>query len=225
MLIFLFTFFISFVGSIHPGPLNISVIQATLQKGFAAALLMTFGGVIPEIIYGYLAVEGVIIFEKYPFIFILMQWVVVPILLGLGIQQIITSRHDKKEIIFSKSTQTDLTLGATSTRKISKGEITREVSIRGFFLSLFNPQLLPYWIVILVSYQNYSFLKISDLSDKILFIMGTSTGAFALNYVYAYIAYKQRERVFKYINQNRFELIIGWTFVLMGLLHGMKLMY
>ena len=55
--------------------------------------------------------------------------------------------------------------------------------------------------------------------------MGTSTGAFALNYVYAYIAYKQRERVFKYINQNRFELIIGWTFVLMGLLHGMKLMY
>ncbi len=180
---------------------------------------MALGGVISEIIYGYLAVEGVMIFEKYPVIFNLMQWVVMPILLGLGIQQIIVSRQPKREIISSKTTR------EASTRKVSKAVFTREVSIRGFFLSLFNPQLLPYWMVILVNYQNYSFLKISDLSDKILFVLGTSTGAFALNYVYAYIAYKQRERIFKYINQNRFEQIIGWTFVLMGLLQGVKLMY
>ena len=224
MLIFLITFFISFIGSIHPGPLNLSVIQTTLQKGFVAALLMALGGVIPEIIYGYLAVEGVIIFEKYPVIFNLMQWMVMPILLGLGIQQIIVSRQPKKEIISSKTTLEVSTLGA-STRKVYKAVFTREVSIRGFFLSLFNPQLLPYWMVILVNYQNYSFLKISNLSDKILFVLGTSTGAFALNYVYAHIAYQQRERVFKYINQNRFEQIIGWTFVLMGLLQGVKLMY
>ena len=219
MLIFLITFFISFIGSIHPGPLNLSVIQTTLQKGFVAALLMALGGVIPEIIYGYLAVEGVMIFEKYPAVFNLMQWVVMPILLGLGIQQIIVSRQPKKEISSSKTTRKD------STRGVYKAVFTREVSIRGFFLSLFNPQLLPYWMVILVNYQNYSFLKISDLSDKILFVLGTSTGAFALNYVYAHIAYQQRERVFKYINQNRFEQIIGWTFVLMGLLQGVKLMY
>ena len=219
MLIFLITFLISFIGSIHPGPLNISVIQATLQKGLAAALLMAFGGVIPEIIYGYLAVEGVIFFEKYPVIFNLMQWVVMPILLGLGIQQIIASRQPKKEIISSKTTH-EASIKVTSTRTS-----TRQVFIRGFFISFFNPQLLPYWIVILVSYQNYSFLKISNLSDRILFVLGTSTGAFALNYLYAYIAYKQRERIFKYINQNRFEQIIGWTFVLMGLLQGMKLMY
>lgn len=224
MLIFLITFFISFIGSIHPGPLNLSVIQTTLQKGLVAALLMALGGVIPEIIYGYLAVEGVIIFEKYPVVFNLIQWVVMPILLGLGIQQIIVSRQPKKQINSSKTTRGNSTRGA-SIRKVSKTVFTREVPIRGFFLSLFNPQLLPYWMVILVNYQNYSFLKINDLSDKILFVLGTSTGAFALNYVYAYIAYKQRERVFKYINQNRFEQIIGWTFVLMGLLQGVKLMY
>ena len=32
MLIFLITFIISFIGSIHPGPVNLSVIQTTLQK-------------------------------------------------------------------------------------------------------------------------------------------------------------------------------------------------
>jgi threonine/homoserine/homoserine lactone efflux protein len=203
MLIFLITFFISFVGSIHPGPLNLSVIQTTLQKGFYPALLIAFGGVIPEIIYGYLAVEGVLIFEKYPVVFNVMQWAVVPILLGLGIQQIIASRKTKQEINYSKTTDSS--------------------SIKGFLLSLFNPQLLPYWIIILINYQNYNFLKISELSDKLFFVLGTSTGAFALNYVYAYIAHKQKERIFKYLNQSRFEQIIGWTFVLMGLLQTIKL--
>ena len=203
MLIFLITFFISFVGSIHPGPLNLSVIQTTLQKGFYPALLLALGGVIPEIIYGYLAVEGVMIFEKYPLVFSVMNWAVVPILLILGIQQIIYSRKPKQLIKSSK---------------IDNGSI-----LKGFSLSLFNPQLLPYWIVILINYQNYNYLKISELSDKLFFVLGTSTGAFALNYLYAYIAHKQKERIFKYLNQNRFEQIIGWTFVVMGILQAIKL--
>ncbi len=206
MLIFLITFFISFVGSIHPGPLNLSVIQTTLQKSLSSALLMALGGVIPEIIYGYLAVEGVMVFEKYPIVFQIMQWAVVPILLFLGIQQIIASKKPKKEI---NSSDLVLPNGA----------------IKGFFLSLFNPQLLPYWIVILINYQNYEFLRIRDLSDKVFFVLGTSTGAFALNYVYAYIAHTQREKIFKYLNQNRFEQIIGWTFVGMGLLQIVKLVF
>ena len=209
MLIFLITFFISFVGSIHPGPLNLSVIQTTLQKGFSSALLLAFGGIIPEIIYGYLAVEGVMIFEKYPIIFNMMQWVVIPILLGLGIQQIINSWKPKQILKPSKLEQKASTQGVT----------------KGFLLSLFNPQLLPYWIVILINYQNYSFLKISESSDKVFFVLGTSMGAFALNYVYAYIAYRQRERIFKYLKEGHFEQIIGWTFVLMALLQTIKLAF
>ena len=205
MLIFLLTFFISFVGSIHPGPLNLSVIQMTLKKGLGIGLLVALGGVIPEIIYGYLAVEGIMIFEKYPTVFSIMQWAVVPILLVLGFVQINTSKTNKTEI---KNTDSN------NINSIGKG----------FLLSLFNPQLLPYWIVILVNYQNYELLKIYTLTDKLFFVLGTSTGAFALNYVYAYITYKQREKIFKYLNQNRFEQIIGWTFILMGLTQGIKLL-
>ena len=207
MLIFLITFFISFVGSIHPGPLNLSVIQTTLQKGFYPALLLAFGGVMPEIIYGYLAVEGVMIFEKYPVIFNTMQWAVIPILWFLGIQQIIASRKPKKNLNTSTLTQ------QTSSREISKG----------LLLSITNPQLLPYWIIILINYQNYNFLKIRELSDKIFFVLGTSVGAFALNYVYAYIAYKQKEKIFKFLKEGYFEQIIGWTFIIMGLFQLIKL--
>jgi threonine/homoserine/homoserine lactone efflux protein len=206
MLIFLLTFFISFVGSIHPGPLNLSVIQMTLKKGLGIGLLVALGGIIPEIIYGYLAVEGVMVFEQYPTVFTIMQWAVVPILLVLGYLQINSSKTNKTEI---KSTESN------HINSVSKG----------FFLSLFNPQLLPYWIVILVNYQNYELLKINTLTDKLFFVLGTSTGAFALNYVYAYIAYKQREKIFKYLNQNRFEQIIGWTFIAMGILQGIKLLF
>ena len=63
----------------------------------------------------------------------------------------------------------------------------------------------------------------SNRKPSVFFVLGTSSGAFALNYVYAYIAQKQKERIFKYLNQNRFNQIIGWTFVLMGLLQGLKL--
>lgn len=206
MLIFLLTFFISFVGSIHPGPLNLSVIQVTLKKGLGIGLLVALGGVIPEIIYGYLAVEGVMIFEQYPTVFTIMQWAVVPILLVLGYLQVNSSKTNKTKIKNTESNHIN-----------SVG--------KGFFLSLFNPQLLPYWIVILVNYQNYELLKINTLTDKLFFVLGTSTGAFALNYIYAYIAYKQREKIFKYLNQNRFEQIIGWTFIVMGLLQAIKLLF
>jgi threonine/homoserine/homoserine lactone efflux protein len=209
MLIFLLTFFISFVGSIHPGPLNLSVIQTTLQKGIYQALLLTFGGIIPEIIYGYLAVEGIMIFEKYPVIFNVMQWAVVPILLFLGIQQIIASQKPKP---------------ITKIRVDASSNAVQGI-LRGFTLSITNPQLLPYWIVILINYQNYKFLKINELSDKLLFVLGASLGAFALNYVYAYVARKQRERIFKYINESHFEQLIGYTFVLIGLLQGIKILF
>lgn len=207
MLIFLITFIISFLGSIHPGPLNLSVIQITLRKNLSLGLLMALGGIIPEIIYGYLAVEGVMIFEKYPLIFQLMKWAVVPILLTMGYLEL--TRRKKSNNI------NDYAFEEISSEK------WKTVS-KGFFLSLFNPQLLPFWIVILVNYQNYEHLKISELSDKIWFVLGTSTGAFALNYVYARIASVKREQIFRTLNHNRFEQLIGWTFVGMGIIQLIK---
>ena len=208
MLIFIITFIISFLGSIHPGPLNLSVIQITLRKNMTLGLLMALGGIIPEIIYGYLAVEGIMIFEKYPLIFQIMKWAVIPILLIMGYLELSKKKKNKtiNDYAFEEIT-------SEKWKTISKG----------FFLSLFNPQLLPFWIVILVNYQNYNLLKINNLLDKIWFILGTSTGAFALNYVYAHVASVKREQIFGLLNQNKFEQIIGWTFVGMGVLQIIKL--
>lgn len=208
MLIFLVTFFISFVGSIHPGPLNLSVIQITLRKSLSGGLLMALGGIIPEVIYGYFAVEGVIIFEQYPIVFEAMKWATVPILLGMGFLEL-TKKQKNNNV-------TDYAFEKVSSENW-------RIFSKGFFLSLFNPQLLPFWIIILVNYQNHESLKVSELSHKIWFVLGTSTGAFTLNYLYAHIAAVKREQIFKTLNQNRFEHLIGWTFVAMGIIQVLKL--
>jgi|GEM_PF-5854229 len=121
-------FFSSFRCSIHSGPLNLSVIQTNVQKGLFASLLLAFGGVIPEIINRYLSAEGVIIFQKYPSVFQWMQWAVVPILLGLGIQEVIASRQSNQILKNTrKSGQTaskeSSTLGSIHSGSIHSGSI------------------------------------------------------------------------------------------------------
>jgi threonine/homoserine/homoserine lactone efflux protein len=214
LLIFVVTFNISFLGSVHPGPLNLSVIQTTLQKNITNALFVAIGGVIPEIIYGLMAIEGVLFFEKNPAIFQIMQWAVVPILLILGIMNLLkkSKKSDNKAIENFKAI--DL---------IDKYHLFAEIP-KGFILSIFNPQLCPFWTVILINYQNYNYLKINELSNKIAFVLGASIGAFALNYLYARIAESKKDLIFGYINIQKVDIILGITFIGMAILQTIKLL-
>jgi hypothetical protein len=63
MLIFLCTTIISFMGSLQPGPLNMSVVQLSLHDNPKGALKMNVGGCIPEFVYSLLAAEGLVIFQ------------------------------------------------------------------------------------------------------------------------------------------------------------------
>lgn len=209
-LIFAITFFISFAGSVHPGPLNLSVIQNTLKKNIIAGLWMTFGGVIPEIIYGYLAVTGVQIFEQYPVVFVVMQWAVLPILLLVGYNY----------LKLSKSTGES---AKNQPIKNANAGITNDI-FTGFLLSLLNPQLLPFWIIILINYQHYDFLKIEDFTDKLAFVMGASGGAFLLNYCCAYVANRKKVQIFESLSPQIFDKIMGWTFIGIALIQMVKLL-
>lgn len=201
IILFIVTSFISFVGSIHPGPLNVSVIKKTLRKGLYKGLILAIGGVIPEIIYGYLAVAGLMIFKDYPQVFTIMNWLVVPILLLMGILSI---RQKVTNEVESQS--------VSSRKGIASIEL-----IEGFLYSILNPQLLPFWIVLLINYQNYPLLEVNDIFEKFTFVLAAATGAFALNGLYALIAHRKKEVIFKYLGENRFNIILGWTFIIMAI--------
>ncbi len=213
-LIFVVTFIISFLGSVHPGPLNLSVIQTTLQKNITNALFVALGGVIPEIIYGLMAIEGVLFFERNPTIFQIMQWAVVPILLILGVLNLIKKSKKSDEESIENFKVVDL---------IGKYHLLAEIP-KGFLLSIFNPQLCPFWIVILINYQNYDYLKINGLTEKMSFVLGASIGAFALNYLYARIAESKKDLIFGYINIQKVDIILGITFIGMAILQTIKLL-
>lgn len=197
-LIFTLTFGISFLGSVHPGPVNLSVVQATLRRGYHAGLWLAAGGCVPEIGYGLLAVQGVRLFERLPGLFEALRIAVVPVLLGLGGWTILRSYR----------------AGAPTARpEADAGPSGRYPFGRGLMLSLLNPQLLAFWVVILVWYHGHPLLRVSSAAQQAAFVAGTSLGAFGILWVYARLVHRHRARIDRYLHAERFDRAMGWGFV------------
>ncbi|MFD1815961.1 Threonine/homoserine/homoserine lactone efflux protein [Pseudarcicella hirudinis] len=199
--VFLVTTIISFLGSIHPGPLNMCVIQSTLQRNLKTGILITIGGVLPEIIYGWLALRGVDFFEKNEVVFNYLQWLIVPVLLVMGLSALV-----KKN---GKSTDFNQKDEAVSV-------------LKGFSLSMLNPQLLPFWVLVLLGYSNYEHLHITDWTHELSFVLAASMGACLLNLAYALYADLKRDFVFKYLNYRSFDRVIGLAFIVMAFFQLLK---
>jgi threonine/homoserine/homoserine lactone efflux protein len=194
IILYFVTAVISYVATIPPGPLSVYVVDTTLQKNIKIALWVAFGGILGEMGYTYLAIEGVKIFDKYPVVVSGIQWAIIVILLVVG-----------TVTFFQKSTKIE-----SENIKV-KGSL---LSIfKGFTLSLFTPALFPFWIVVLLEYRKYAFLKISSISDKIFFVAGAETGTFLLIYTYAFISNKKRDLIFKYLSDNRLNKLIGCIYI------------
>ena len=83
--LYFITAIISYIATIPPGPLSIYVIDTTLQKNIKTALWVALGGVLGEMAYTYLAIEGVMIFDKYPTVVYWIQRGIIVLLLIIGI--------------------------------------------------------------------------------------------------------------------------------------------
>jgi threonine/homoserine/homoserine lactone efflux protein len=205
LIIYFVTAIISYIATIPPGPLSVFVAHTTLQKNIRIALWVALGGVLCESSYAYFALEGVMIFDKYPSIEYWMQRVIIGILLIVGT---IT--------FFQKSAE-------IKSQKISLDNRLFSFS-KGISLSLFNPALLPFWVVVLLSYQKYHSLKIESVFEKFSFLLGVGTGTFLLVYSYALIANKKRDLIFKYITDNRLNKLIGVIFIGLAILQLVNLL-
>ena len=194
LIIYFVTALVSYVATIPPGPLSVYAVHTTLQKNSKIALWVALGGVMAEAIYTYLAIEGVMIFDKYPAVVYWIQWAIIVLLLIAGF----FTFFQKDEVI-----------------KAEKVEVKgRMISIfKGFTLSLLTPALFPFWIVVLLEYQKYDWLKINALSDKIFFVAGAETGTFLLVYTYAYITERKRNVIFKYLTDNRLNKLMGGIYM------------
>jgi threonine/homoserine/homoserine lactone efflux protein len=194
IILYFVTAIVSYICTIPPGPLSVYIVHTTLQKNIKIALWVSLGGILGEIGYTYLAIEGVMIFDNYPTAVFWAQWIIIAL---LSIAGFITF-FQKDEVI--------------ETEKI---DVTGRVFpiFKGITLSLLTPALFPFWIVVLLEYQKYDLLKINSTSDKIFFIAGAETGTFLLVYTFAYITQIKKNLIFKYLKNNRLNKLMGMLYV------------
>jgi threonine/homoserine/homoserine lactone efflux protein len=193
LIIYFVTAIISYVATIPPGPLSVYVVHTTLQKNLKMAMWVALGGVLCESVYAYLATAGIFVFDKYPAVAMAMKWGIIGLLVLIGtITFFQKPAHVEHETVSAKGWVFSF--------------------FKGISLSLFNPQLIAFWVVVLLAYNGYELLKINSLNEKIFLVLGAGTGTFGLVYTYASLANQKRDIVFKYLNDNRLNKLIAFIF-------------
>lgn len=198
VVLFSTTFLISFLGSIHPGPVNLSVIQAVLRKNFHAALWIGLGGALVEVPYGFVALQGVRLIERYPYWFNRLQLLMIPVMIGMGV------------VTLLRQAKTD----------VPEPEQKSVSFFKGVALSALNGQLPAYWFAILLTYSGYPLLRVGDRYDQIAFLAGAFLGAFLLQYTYARLTARYQHRILRHLRVEWMERLIGILFIGVGLWQG-----
>ncbi|AEI48093.1 LysE family translocator [Runella slithyformis] len=204
ILILLAAAVISFVGSIQIGPVNITVIQTVLQRRFRDGLLVALGGCIPELFYAAAAVWTGMWLDQNPHIWRIMEWASVPALIMIGV------------FVLRSSQQT-----TSKTTAIANHSHV----VKGFTLAIFNPQLFPYWLFILVQFQGYPPLKVQHPEEQIAFVAGAVLGAWGLLFGVAYLTGRYREQILQQLGQVNLTKALGWLFLGMAALQFFKLIH
>ncbi|POY38000.1 hypothetical protein C3K47_05605 [Solitalea longa] len=196
--IFIIAFVASFIGSLQLGPVNLTVIQTSVNKDFRAAFWVSIGGCLPEILYAAIAVAGTSLIDPKSSFFFYAGFFMVPLLLGLGIFKIIKYKEPEN----TKPQEYPSTLF---------GDF-----MKGFTLSIVNPLLLPFWSTVLIYNTSINVFSLDNKMDKCLFVIGAAVGALGLLLLFAGIAHWKKERINKMVNGN-INKAIGWVFVILGL--------
>ncbi len=193
LLAFLFAAVISFWGSLQLGPVNVCVIETALSYGKRQALIVAFGGILPELIYSTLAVFGANWLVQYPQFTLIFGWIIVLLLFSLGIYYLL---KPYKPAVLKPSSGAGFA--------------------KGFFLALFNPQLLPFWLGVLVYMRGFINFKEGTLfSPYISFVIGTSVGAWLLLYMFTKLAVAYQDKLKKLLKSNM-NKVVGCLFIILA---------
>ena len=155
---FLVGLFFSYIGSIPPGMINISVLQLSIQNKKAAAISFSLAAIIVEFIYAAIAVRFQIFINQNTSITEYFQLITASVLVILGLANFI---RKKGEI-----------------RKVSKGE-KRNAFKRGTLISLANPLAIPFWIAVTAYLQSMNWIWLEGFYFW-WYISGISIGTFLL---------------------------------------------
>lgn len=202
LVIFLVTAAISFVGSLQLGPVNLTVIQSVLRRNISTGLWTALGGCLPEMIYAAAAVWAGMWLEQHQEVWTLLEWSSVPLLLSIGI------------VIFNTPNRSI---------KLENTQLQPFSFVKGLTIGLLNPQLFPYWLVVLVQFGMYRGLSVQTLSEQIAFVAGTAVGALGLLVGVAYLTSHFREKLLDKLGKFNINRVLGALFFMLAVAQLLKL--
>lgn len=156
--LFLIAFFFSFLGSIPPGSINLSVIRLALDNKYDAALRFAAAAALIEFPYAFIAVQFEELLTSSPVIVENFKLIAAIVMIVLGITNLSVTKH--------------------SSNKMQK--IRESGFRRGILISILNPLAIPFWIGITAYLNTQGWIDLRSENHRFVYISGISMGTFAL---------------------------------------------
>ncbi|MCU0338385.1 MAG: LysE family transporter [Spirosomaceae bacterium] len=223
-LIFVVAALVSFAGSLQLGPVNLTVIQQVLQRHLRAGVWVALGGCLPEMLYATAAVKAGQWLENHRDIWQFIEWGSVPLLLLIGI---VTYRATPKNS--TPSPTLPLSGEGSETQRISKVATKSSSTIpspfwRGMMMGMLNPQLFPFWLLVLVQFNSYAALRVQSPVEQGAFVVGTSVGALGLLVGVAFLTAHYKETLLQKLQAVPFHRVLGVIFCGFAVIQCVKLL-
>jgi len=194
--IFFTGMFISFLGSLPLGTLNVAAMQISITDGYTQAILFSAGSLLVEMIYVRLSLVGMDWIRKQEKIFRILEWITLAIVIALALSSFYAALHPKteKNIILS-STLPRFVLGAT--------------------MCAVNPVQIPFWFGwSTVLFTKKVLLPRNDNYNS--YILGIGIGTFTGNCVFIFGGQLIVEKL--NTNQDVLSWVIGGIFAITALI-------
>jgi threonine/homoserine/homoserine lactone efflux protein len=192
VLTFAIAFFFSFLGTIPPGTLSLSILQLGLNHKINIAWRMALAAALIEYPYAWIAIE---------------------------FHELITRSLDITQSFHLLTAIVMIVLGIInlwSSARPSKLSQRFEVSgfRKGMVLSLLNPLAIPFWIAMTAYLKSHGWVNLSDNMEVHAYLLGISSGTLVLFMLLAYLA----RSVVSHFKTNGFlQRTPGILLILLGL--------
>ncbi|MEJ7913854.1 MAG: LysE family transporter [Chitinophagaceae bacterium] len=199
--IFFTGMFISFLGSLPLGTLNIAVMQISISDGIGEASLFALGSLVSEVIYVRLSLVAMDWVRKQQKLFRVLEWVTLGIVIALTVSSFYAALHPSvKENVFLSSSLNRFVLGLV--------------------MCALNPVQIPFWF----GWSTVLFTKqilLPKNSHYNSYIAGISLGTIAGNCVFIFGGQLIANKLSN--NGSLLSWIIGGIFALTAVIQAYKM--
>jgi threonine/homoserine/homoserine lactone efflux protein len=188
---FSIAFFFSFIGTIPPGTLNLTIIQMGLAHRVQQAWRFSVAAAIVEYFYAWLAVEFESLITSSPSVTDNFQLITAVVMLSLGTLSLITVTKPSKAV-----------------EKFNESGFRK-----GIVLGILNPMALPFWVAMTAYVRGQRWVVIDSNLKLHAYLLGVSLGGLVVMMLLFFLA----RRVVTYFHGNTLlKKVPGITLLALG---------